>query len=104
MFYHHLKSQFATSRWGGSRKLPYAFTEQGVAMLSGLLNSDVAIAVNIIIMRAFVAIRQLVLNPPVNEAKELKNDFVALIVGTFIYMNPNYALGIFCQSDRIEQE
>jgi hypothetical protein len=39
--------------------MPYAFTEQGVAMLSGLLNSDVAIEVNINIMRAFVALRQL---------------------------------------------
>ena len=44
---------------------PLAFTEQGVAMLSGLLNSDVAISVNISIMRAFVAVRQLLLNPPV---------------------------------------
>lgn len=53
----NLKSQFVTSRWGGTRKLPYAFTEQGVAMLSGLLNSDIAIEVNISIMRAFVAVR-----------------------------------------------
>ena len=53
-----LKSQFVTSRWGGTRKLPYAFTEQGLAMLSGLLNSDVAIVVNITIMRAFVALRR----------------------------------------------
>jgi phage regulator Rha-like protein len=52
-----LKSQFVTSRWGGSRKMPYAFTEQGVGMLSGLLNSEVAIKVNIAIMRAFVEIR-----------------------------------------------
>ena len=54
-----LKSQFATSRWGGTRKLPYAFTEQGLAMLSGVLNSDIAIQVNINIMRAFVAVRQI---------------------------------------------
>ena len=54
-----LMSQFVTSKHGGLRKLPYAFTEQGVAMLSGLLNSEVAIEVNISIMRAFVAIRQL---------------------------------------------
>jgi len=73
-----LKSQFATSRWGGSRKLPYAFTEQGVAMLSGLLNSDVAIAVNIIIMRAFVAVRQLILNPPIDKVGVLQNEFIAL--------------------------
>jgi hypothetical protein len=53
----NLKSQIATSSWGGSRKLPYAFTEQGVAMLSGLLGSDAAIYANIVIMRAFVAMR-----------------------------------------------
>ena len=53
-----LKSQFVTSSWGGTRKLPHAFTEQGLAMLSGLLNSDIAIAVNISIMRAFVALRK----------------------------------------------
>lgn len=50
--------QNGTSKWGGTRKLPYAFTEQGLAMLSGVLNSDIAIQVNINIMRAFVAIRQ----------------------------------------------
>ena len=38
----NLKSQFVTSSWGGARKLPYAFTEQGLAMLSGILNSDIA--------------------------------------------------------------
>ncbi|MDR3183938.1 MAG: ORF6N domain-containing protein [Prevotellaceae bacterium] len=53
-----LRSQFVTSSWGGSRYLPYAFTEQGVAMLSGLLNSDIAIEMNIAIMRAFVTLRQ----------------------------------------------
>lgn len=53
----NLRSQFVTSSWGGIRKMPYAFTEQGVAMLSGLLNSDIAINANIAIMRAFVAMR-----------------------------------------------
>ncbi len=52
--------QFGTSRWGGIRKLPYAFTDYGVAMLSGVLNSDRAVTVNIQIMRAFVRIRNLV--------------------------------------------
>ncbi len=51
--------QNGISRWGGTRKMPYAFTEQGLAMLSGLLNSDTAINVNISIMRAFVAIRRM---------------------------------------------
>jgi hypothetical protein len=60
--FRNLKSQIAISSWGGTRKLPNAFTEQGVAMLSGLLNSDIAIDTNIKIMRAFVAIRQYVLN------------------------------------------
>lgn len=55
----NLKSQFATSSWGGSRKLPYVFTEQGVAMLSSVLNNDTAIEVNIAIMRAFVTARRL---------------------------------------------
>lgn len=53
----NLRSQFVTSSWGGTRRLPYAFTEEGVAMLSGLLHSDVAINANIVIMRAFVAMR-----------------------------------------------
>lgn len=53
----NLKSQFATSSWGGVRKLPYAFTEQGVAMLAGVLNSDAAVKANIVIMRAFVRMR-----------------------------------------------
>ena len=53
-----LKSQFVISKWGGVRFLPYAFTEQGVAMLSGVLRSTTAIQVNIRIMRAFVAVRQ----------------------------------------------
>jgi len=42
-----LKSQIVTSSWGGVRKLPLAFTEQGIAMLSGILHSDRAIHVNI---------------------------------------------------------
>ena len=55
----NLKFQFGTSSWGGTRNLPYAFTEQGVAMLSGILNSDRAINVNIQIMRIFTRVRQL---------------------------------------------
>ena len=56
-----LRSQFVTStpRRGGRRYAPYAFTEQGVAMLSSALNSDRAIAVNIEIMRSFVRIQKL---------------------------------------------
>ncbi len=57
--FENLKSQFVTSSWGGKRKLPLVFTEQGVAMLSGILNSDRAIAVNIQIMRIFTRVRQI---------------------------------------------
>ncbi len=53
----NLISQPVMSSWGGRRKRPYAFTEQGVAMLSSVLNSPRAIAVNIEIMRAFVRLR-----------------------------------------------
>ena len=55
----NLKSQFVISSWGGVRIPPYAFTEQGVAMLSSVLNSDRAVQVNIEIMRAFVRLRQM---------------------------------------------
>ncbi len=54
-----LKSQIVTSSWGGLRKLPYVFTEQGVSMLSSVLNSKRAIQVNIQIMRIFSRFRQM---------------------------------------------
>ena len=55
----NLRSQFATSSWGGVRYLPLVFTEQGVSMLSSVLNSKIAIAVNIQIMRIFTKVRQM---------------------------------------------
>jgi len=58
--FENLRSQIVTSNWGGRRYLPYAFTEQGVAMLSSVLHSKRAIQVNIAIMRVFVNIRRLV--------------------------------------------
>jgi phage regulator Rha-like protein len=54
-----LRSQFVTSKRGGRRYLPYVFTQEGVAMLSSVLNSRRAIQVNIQIMRAFVKLRQI---------------------------------------------
>ena len=54
----NLKCQFGISSWGGRRSLPYAFTEQGVAMLSSVLKSERAVKVNIAIMRAFVKLRE----------------------------------------------
>ncbi len=58
----NLKSQFATSSWGGKRKLPHAFTEHGILMLSGVLNSQVAIRVNVQIIRIFIKMRELILS------------------------------------------
>ena len=57
----NLRSQFVTSSWGGRRYLPYVFTEQGIAMLSSVLNSERAILVNIHIIRIFVKLRELML-------------------------------------------
>lgn len=58
--FNDLKSQIVTSSWGGIRRaLPYAFTEQGIAMLSGVLKGPRAVRVNIEIMRAFVRLREM---------------------------------------------
>lgn len=69
----NLRSQFVISSWGGRRRPPYAFTEQGVAMLSSVLKSQQAIDVNIEIMRTFVQIRQML-----SSNKELKQKLNAL--------------------------
>ena len=69
----NLRSQFATSSWGGKRYLPYVFTEQGVAMLSSVLNSERAVQVNIVIMRAFVKIREIL-----STNKELAHKLIEL--------------------------
>ena len=59
--FRHLKSQFVISSWGGLRRAyPYAFTEQGVAMLSSVLRSKRAVQANIAIMRAFVRLREMI--------------------------------------------
>ncbi|MCL4469523.1 MAG: ORF6N domain-containing protein [Deltaproteobacteria bacterium] len=60
--FENLKFHFGTSSWGGTRKLPKAFTEQGVAMLSSVLNSERAVQVNIAIMRAFVKLREIIVS------------------------------------------
>ena len=56
----NLKSQFATSSWGGRRKLPYAFTEHGSIMAASVLNSPRAIEISVHVVRAFVRMRELV--------------------------------------------
>ena len=77
----NLKSQFATSSWGGKRKLPYVFTEYGVAMLSAVLNSDVAVSISIQIMEAFIKLRHLIIESSLLnqrltqiESKQLETD------------------------------
>ena len=81
--YASLRSQSVTLKKGRgqhSKYLPYAFTEQGVAMLSSILNSDIAIEVNIAIMRTFVAVRRLVTSPalpdtsPAERIEKLEHD------------------------------
>jgi len=58
----NLRSQIVTSSWGGRRTLPYAFTEQGVAMLSAVLKSETAVKMSIQIINAFVAMRRFILS------------------------------------------
>ena len=74
-----LKSQNATSSWGGTRKSPYAFTENGVAMLSSVLRSPIAIQVNIGIMRAFTQFRHMAAtlpqSNPAADVAQLRKDF-----------------------------
>jgi hypothetical protein len=60
--FENLRSQIVTSSWGGRRYRPYAFTEQGVAMLSSVLRSKRAVEVNIAIMRTFVKLREILAN------------------------------------------
>jgi hypothetical protein len=58
--FENLKSQFATSSWGGRRKLPYVFTEHGAIMAASVLNSPRAIEISVHVVRAFVRLRELV--------------------------------------------
>ena len=68
-----LRCNFCTSnKRGGTRYMPFVFTEQGVAMLSSVLNSDIAIVINIGIMRAFVALRQIAMLPKTDKLPELE--------------------------------
>ena len=108
-----LKSQFVTSnklnslhietsseKRGGNRRLPYAFTEQGLAMLSGILNSEKAINVNIAIMRAFVYLKQFALTN-----KELTDKLKKLESKTNKKFKDVYdALDYLLQKDKLESE
>lgn len=80
-----LRTQFATSSWGGSRYLPFAFTEQGVAMLASILNSPKAIEINISIVRAFIALRQYAFG-----YAELNQKLENFMIGTNMQFNDIY--------------
>lgn len=95
--FQNLKSQFVTSSWGGSRKLPTAFTEQGVAMLSGVLNSAVAVQVHIQIIRIFTKMKELLLtNKDIllklekmeKDVKENKEDIAMIFQALKRLLNP----------------
>lgn len=69
-----LRCNFSTSKRGGTRYMPFAFSEHGVAQLSAVLNSDVAIEVNIQIIRTFVAMRQWIMAPPIDKNAQLQRE------------------------------
>ncbi|MBE5320231.1 ORF6N domain-containing protein [Pedobacter sp. MR2016-19] len=88
----NLKSQFATSSWGGRRKLPFVFTEHGILMLSSVLNSKQAIQVNIQIVRIFSRIRQFIvdngeLKLEIEEIKKTLNNHDKNIELVFTYLD-----------------
>lgn len=73
-----LRCKNSTSKRGGTRYTPYAFTEHGVAQLSSVLNSDIAIEINIQIIRAFIAIRQMITLTPIDRVGQLENQMQEL--------------------------
>ena len=87
-----LMSQFVTSSWGGIRKMPYAFTEHGVAMLSSVLRSERAIAINIQIIRIFNKLRNMAIGHKDlrDELTELKNSFIKYAKGNNLELEEIY--------------
>lgn len=77
-----LRCKFCTLNSSGRGKhpkyMPFAFTEHGVAQLSSVLNSNIAIEINIQIIRAFIAVRQMIANPPTDKVSELRNELKEL--------------------------
>lgn len=100
--FENLRTQIATSSHGGTRYMPFAFTEQGVAMLSSVLNSKKAIQVNITVIRAFVVLRQ-----HLTDYKELKENLAELEKQmNFNFTDINHTLNYLLNKDQqqIEQE
>lgn len=100
--FENLRTQIATSSHGGTRYMPFAFTEQGVAMLSSVLNSKKAIQVNITVIRAFVVLRQ-----HLTDYKELKENLAELEKQmNFNFTDINHTLNYLLNKDQqqIKQE
>lgn len=96
----NLRTQFATSSWGGARYKPFAFTEQGVAMLASVLNSPKAIQINIQIVRAFIVLRQYALG-----YAELNQKLESFMVETNIQFNDIYiALTELASKKQLEEK
>lgn len=95
----NLISQIVTSSWGGTRKLPFAFTEQGVAMLSSVLKSGKAIEVNIEIVRAFVVLRQYALG-----FAELNQKLESFMIETNMQFNEIYQALTEMASQKLQDE
>ena len=93
--YENLMSQFATSSWGGRRKLPYVFTEHGVLMLSSVLNSTKAVEVNIKIMRVYTKLREMFLNQKDLMLKLVKIEKQILKIDRRTELNEKDILDIF---------
>ena len=101
--FNNLRSQFVTSSWGGKRYMPYAFTEQGVSMLSSVLKSKKAVQVNISIMRVFVAVKQLILgNTELSKKlKELESKYNKQF--SDVYEALNYLMSIKKADEKINK-
>ena len=87
----NLRSQIVTSSYGGTRYMPFAFTEQGVAMLSSVLNSKKAIEINIAIMRTFVVLRNSILSLEeiTNRVSEIEQQFPEIYKALNYLMDTN---------------
>ena len=95
-----LRTQFATSSWGGTRYQPFAFTEHGVAMLASVLNSPKAILINIQIVRVFILLRQYTLG-----YAELNKKLEMFMLETNIQFNDIYqALTELASKKQLEEK
>lgn len=95
-----LRSQFGTSSRGGTRYLPYAFTEHGITMLASILNSENAIATNIAIVRAFISLRKVAMH-----YKELAEQIKELEKSTNMKFNDVYkALDYLLKIEKSKEE